>query len=66
MAKDKPKTAEPVLEIHIVGLVKVAPGRYSVVTGTVAHPRIDTTTEPLEYAARSAQVAMLRMVGIVP
>lgn len=66
MAKDRPKTEQAEPEIHIVGLMKVSPGRYSVVTGTVARPRIDTTTEPLEYAARSAQVAMLRLVGIVP
>lgn len=63
----KPTVAIPVApEIHIVGLTRVAPSRYAVVTGTATHPVIDTVSQPLEYAAETLKVALLRLLQVVP
>ncbi len=63
MAKPTP-VKEP--DIHIVGLKKLGPKRYSVVTGTVASPVIDTTTDPLEYAAEAMKLAIHKLLQNIP
>ena len=65
MAK-KPLIPDPPAEIHIVGLTKVAPNRYAVVTGTAANPIVDGVNQPLEYAAEALKVALLRMLTVMP
>lgn len=58
---------EPVgADIHIVGLKKIAPMRYAVVTGTAAKPVVDTVSQPLEYASEAMKLALLRMLEVVP
>ena len=65
MAK-KPEPVAVEAEIHIVGLVKKSPGRYAIVTGTASNPIIDTVSQPLEYAAETLKVAVMRMLMVVP
>lgn len=65
MAK-KPLIPDPPAEIHIVGLMKVAPNRYAVVTGTAANPIVDGVNQPLEYASEALKVAVLRMLQVLP
>lgn len=62
----KPKTIELAPEVHIVGLTKVAPNRYAVVTGTAANPIVDNVSQPLEYAAETLKVALLKMLQVMP
>jgi hypothetical protein len=67
MAKPKPPLVpDPPAEIHIVGLTKTAPNRYAIVTGTAANPLVDTVSQPLEYAAETMKVALLKMLETVP
>ena len=65
MAK-KPLIPDPPAEIHIVGLTKVAPNRYAVVTGTAANPIIDGVSQPMEYASEALKIAVLRMLQVMP
>ncbi len=64
MAKEQAKPSAPV--IHIVGLVKTAPLKYAVVTGTIAEPKVDTVSQPLEYAAEAAKKAWLKLMEVIP
>lgn len=66
MAKPKPIVPDPPAEVHIVGLTKVAPNRYAVVTGTAANPIVDGVSQPMEYAAEALKVALLRMLTVMP
>lgn len=59
-------TAPPEPDVHIVGLKKIAPMRYAVVTGTIANPVVDTAQQPLEYASEAMKIAVLRMLNILP
>ncbi len=59
-------TAQAKPEIHIIGLTKVGPARYAVVTGTTDKPVVDTVSQPLEYAAEAMKVAVLRLVQVIP
>lgn len=56
----------PEAEVHIVGLRKVGPGRYAVVTGTLSNPVTDNISQPLEYTAEAMKVAMRRLLTVVP
>ncbi len=61
------KRPEPAkAEVYIVGLTKVGPNRYSVVTGTLTAPVVDKVSEPLEYACDSLMTALAQMQRIIP
>lgn len=66
MAKIKIDDKTPPAEIHIVGLQKVSPGRYAMVTGTVSNPIIDNITQPLEYSAEGLKKAIMHMLMVIP
>lgn len=61
----------PLADVHFVGIMKVAPRKYAVVTGTLGHPVVDSVngepvTQPLEYAAEAAKIAWHRLLDLVP
>lgn len=65
MAKPTP-AIEVKPDIYIVGLTRTGPNRFAIVTGTVASPKIDVVSQPLEYAAESLKMAMLNLMQTVP
>lgn len=64
--KGDPTPTAEAPEVHIVGLTKVAPNRYAVVTGTAANHIVDNVSQPLEYAAETLKVALLKMLQVMP
>lgn len=68
MAKDvKPSApAVPLADVHFVGLKKVGPMKYAVVSGTLGNPVVDTVAQPLEYAAEAAKLAWHKLLDVVP
>lgn len=59
-----PLHAEP--ETFIVGLRKLGPKKYSVVTGTLSSPIVDLATDPLEYAAEAMKLSIHKMLQVIP
>ncbi len=59
-----PIPAEP--ESFIVGLRKMGPKRYQVVTGTLSEPIFNTTEDPLEYACEALKLSVHKMLQIIP
>ncbi len=70
MAKEKPADVivppNPLADVHFVGLRKVGPMKYSVVTGTLGAPVVDSVAQPLEYAAEAAKIAWHKLIDAVP
>lgn len=56
----------PLADVHFVGLRKVAPMKYAVVTGTLGSPIVDNVAQPLEYAAEAAKLAWHKLLDQVP
>lgn len=52
--------------VHFVGIKKVAPMKYAVVTGTLDNPVVDTVAQPLEYAAEAAKLAWHKLLDVIP
>lgn len=60
-------------DIHIVGLVRRKPGpgaayqlpQYTVVTGTVAQPVLDSVAQPLGYTSESLKLAVLKLLETI-
>ncbi len=52
--------------VHIVGLTKIGPRAYAVVTGTADKPVIDSVAQPLEYACEALKIATLSMLEKMP
>ncbi len=66
MAKDGKPLTVTLGDVHFVGLRKVGPQKYAVVTGTLANPVVDSVAQPLEYAAEAAKLAWHKLLDVVP
>lgn len=53
-------------EIRLVGLAKIGPGKYAVVTGGPGNLTIDKTTDPLEYASEAMKRAIHHLLANMP
>ncbi len=58
--------ANPLSDVHFVGLKKVGPMKYAVVSGTLGAPVVDNVAQPLEYAAEAAKLAWHKLLDVVP
>lgn len=63
----RPKSEEvKTPDIHIIGLKKLGPHSYAVVTGTVANPVVDSTPDRFEFAVEAMKLAGLKMIENMP